>query len=659
MTWLGDAHETMRSPLMNRPHAKILLTAIVGLTVSACAVTPNPFTQGEFESRAKEDRQTLFSDQEPITAPLTLADTMARVLKYNLDRRAKMAEEALALGQLDLDRYALLPELTAKAGYAGRSEHLATNSKSVGSEAPPSEDYTYSADRDVITADLGLTWNVLDFGVSYFNAHQNADRALIMSERRRKAVANLAQEVRFSYWRAAAAQVMRDRVLETVAEAEQALRNAEKVEAEKLRDPFEVLRIQKALLESIRQLETIDSELGTAKSKLAALMNVPPGSDFRLAVSDTVDLHVPDWSIPVERMESLALANNPDLREHDYLSRISIDDIRKEILKIFPGVSFSFSRNYDSNSYLDANRWNNVGAVVSWNLMNVISAPDRIHHAETAEKVIGTKRLALRMAVLAQVHVVAHQFASANRLFERAEKLWSIERRLSEMAKRQRIGGTQNEIERIHTKTSAITAQLRRFQTYAELQLAYGKLLTTIGVDVIPEAVAGDSLPDIAVVIEQRLATFGGNGVETAATEAPPAEPSKPLEASHPETVARTDEAATETAETPEREDASPIASTVSDTQSSAIPAAIIEAKKTRAPMLLAPNPETAYVSEDANVRGAPSLSAEVVDVLLRCQPVRLASMTQESGFRPVVLSNGRSGWVARELLARSGTECR
>ena len=70
---------------------------------------------------------------------------------------------------------------------------------------------------------------------------------------------------------------------------------------------------------------------------------------------------------------------------------------------------------------------------------------------------------------------------------------------------------TQNEIERIHTKTSAITAQLRRFQTYAELQLAYGKLLTTIGVDVIPEAVAGDSLPDIAVVIEQRLATFGGN----------------------------------------------------------------------------------------------------------------------------------------------------
>ena len=297
MTWLGDAHETMRSPLMNRPHAKILLTAIVGLTVSACAVTPNPFTQGEFESRAKEDRQTLFSDQEPITAPLTLADTMARVLKYNLDRRAKMAEEALALGQLDLDRYALLPELTAKAGYAGRSEHLATNSKSVGSEAPPSEDYTYSADRDVITADLGLTWNVLDFGVSYFNAHQNADRALIMSERRRKAVANLAQEVRFSYWRAAAAQVMRDRVLETVAEAEQALRNAEKVEAEKLRDPFEVLRIQKALLESIRQLETIDSELGTREIQTRGIDElVPPGSDFRLAVSDTVDLHVPDWS---------------------------------------------------------------------------------------------------------------------------------------------------------------------------------------------------------------------------------------------------------------------------------------------------------------------------------------------------------------------------
>ena len=90
---------------------------------------PEPFTQEQFNEKAVADREAIFRDQEPLAGPLTLKDALARVLKYNLDQRAKMMEEALALGQIDLDRYSLLPKVAANAGYTNKSESYATISR--------------------------------------------------------------------------------------------------------------------------------------------------------------------------------------------------------------------------------------------------------------------------------------------------------------------------------------------------------------------------------------------------------------------------------------------------------------------------------------------------------------------------------------------------
>jgi len=485
----------------SRRVVRLLAAVSTAALLSACAVTPKPFTQEEFAERAKGDRAAMFDGQEALSKPLTLPDAVARVLKYNLDKRSKMMEETLALGQLDLDRYDLLPKLTADAGYTERSEPAATRSRDLYTQTTSTSNPTYSADRFSLTSDLGLTWNILDFGVSYFTAHQNADRALIASERRRKTVANLVQEVRFTFWRAAAAQVLKGKVSEIITTAEHALKDSERVEAEKLKNPTESLRIQKTLLESIRQLEAIDQELTTAKAELAALINVPPGSDFRLDVPETGGMTIPEWAMSIEVMEEAALINNPDLREQDYQTRITIDDTHKEILKLLPGVTLSFSEQGDQNSFAVSHHWTEVGAKVTWNLINLLSAPDRLAHADTAEKVADAKRIALRMAVLAQVHVVSTQFHSAAKQFERADKLWSIERRLAEASGNQSRGGTQNEIERVSTETSAIAAELRRFQTYAQMQSAYGKLQSTIGADPVPDRIASHSLDGISGAI--------------------------------------------------------------------------------------------------------------------------------------------------------------
>lgn len=184
---------------------RLLASASLIAMLAACAMTPEPFTPEQLAETAKSDRADMFKGGEPISGKLTVSDAIARALKYNLDRRAKIMEEGLALNQTKVDRWDLLPKLAANAGFTSRSEPNATVSRDLKNQTTGTSP-TYSTDRDNYTADLGLSWNVLDFGLSYFTAKQNADKALIASERKRKTVHNLVQEVRFAFWRTAAHQ---------------------------------------------------------------------------------------------------------------------------------------------------------------------------------------------------------------------------------------------------------------------------------------------------------------------------------------------------------------------------------------------------------------------------------------------------------------------
>jgi len=160
-----------------------LLVGMMGL-FGCAVVTPERLSIDELANQSKTDLAAMFNGQTVLDKPLSIEDAIERVLSQNLDARAQVMEEALALGQAELDRWDFLPKLTANAENSRRSELNATNSQTIGSSTPPG-DYSYSADRTSRAADLSMTWNILDFGVSYYNAQQNADRSLIAHERRR------------------------------------------------------------------------------------------------------------------------------------------------------------------------------------------------------------------------------------------------------------------------------------------------------------------------------------------------------------------------------------------------------------------------------------------------------------------------------------------
>jgi len=486
---------------------RLLASVSLVALLSACAMTPEPFSKDELAAQSGSDRADMFKSGAPLTGPLSVSDAIARALKYNLDKRSKMMEEALALGQLDVDRFDLLPKLTANAGYNERSEPNATKSRDLYTQTTGTANPTYSADRFAKTADLTMSWNILDFGLTYYTAKSNADRALIATERRRKAVHNLISEVRFAYWRAAAYQTLQGDVEKAVGEARFALDKARQVEKENLRAPVESLRYQKSLLETLRQLTAIQQELSTARIELAALINVPPGTEITLAVPEAMT--PPQWGTPLDRMEELAFLNNPDLREQGYLTRISVDDTKKAIIRMLPGVTFTASRNYDYNSFLVDNHWYEAGAKLTWNLMNVISGPSALKYAETNEDVAKSRRLALRMAVLAQVHVSERQFRNATSQFEQSDELWKVDRRLAELSDAKAANDASGMLERVAGHASAIASQLRRFQTYAQVEQAYAKMQATMGDDLLADSVATHDLPGLSAAIAKRLESWG------------------------------------------------------------------------------------------------------------------------------------------------------
>ena len=154
------------------------LTLIAAL-ISGCAVTTDSIDVAQSQQRAQSDLSLMFKDQEPVTGPISLHEAMARALKYNLEARLKVQEEALAQQQLNLTSFDMLPKMALDAGYVSRSNTSASSSQSIESGQQSLEPST-SLDSHRRVADLNLVWNVLDFGVSYVTAQQQADQGWIL-----------------------------------------------------------------------------------------------------------------------------------------------------------------------------------------------------------------------------------------------------------------------------------------------------------------------------------------------------------------------------------------------------------------------------------------------------------------------------------------------
>lgn len=444
---------------------------------AGCAVTPQPLAIDEIAKRASVDRARMGENQEPVSGPMSFADVAARVLKYNLEFRQRMMEGALADRQLAVGQWDMFPALLANAGYVTRNNEAAyINDAGIVS--------TTTSERTRRLASLEFSWNLLDFGVSYYRARILADQVLIAEERKRKAIQTLMQETRQTYWRALGAQRLGNRLQELMKRSNIALARARVIEQEGLLPQAQALAYQRALLDATTLLQLRRQDLEFAKIELASLMNLPHFVDFTLADEPEPDL--PPVPAELEKLEDLALVQRPELREEDYRRRITTNDTRRALVQTLPGISFDTGWQYDSNKYLLNNSWVETGLRVSANLFRLASIPSIREAGQAQEQLDDTRRMAQAMAVATQVRLAALRYRIARDDLDQAAESARVDLRLAHYTRASASSRVDSELELLRTEARSLLSEYERHIAFANVQSAWGRLYNSVGYDLAP-----------------------------------------------------------------------------------------------------------------------------------------------------------------------------
>ena len=470
--------------ILQRARRAAVLGAVLGalLFAAGCAVTTTPVSSTEVTDRVRADRERMYVDQEPVRAPLTMEEAAARAIKYNLDYRMQLMETALQQGILDVSQFDMLPRLTASAGYVTRDNELYSQYQTLGQPYDPDLPYSRSTESTRRIAGAELSWNLLDFGVSYYRARSQSDQVLIAEERKRKVIQNVMQDVRNAYWRALGAQRISGRIDALLRRTETALERAHEIEKQGLLPVPQALAYQRALLDTITQLQTRRQDLELSRAELASLMNLPPGTRFEL--SDLLESELPPPPATVAELEDVALNSRPELREEDYRKRVSATEIRRALASTLPAISFDVGANYDSNKFLLNNSWVESGIRVSLNLFRLAAIPAIKRQGEAQEQLDDTRRMAQAMAILTQVRVATLRYGLARAEYDTFSQSAGVDERIAGYARASASSRVESELEVIRTEARAVLSEYQRHIAYSNAQAAWGRLYNSLGLDV-------------------------------------------------------------------------------------------------------------------------------------------------------------------------------
>ena len=474
--------------MIKKAYKVVAISVVASFLITGCSVKPEPMLNEDVKKQVQKDLTILSEVVQPVTKAISLDEAIQRGLDHNLQKRVKILETAMAHQQLDLVYYDMLPNLTTSAGYSERNNYAASASTSFTNGEPQAlgsnPQYSVSQDKQRTTADIGFSWNILDFGLSYVRAQQQADKFLIAQEKQKKVEHNLTQEIRRAYYQAVSSQDLLKRIQPMMGEVKKALEDSKQIQDQRVaKSPMEALSYQRELLDILRSLHTLENSLISAKIELAELMGLKPGIQFDLADKVEKNYELPTLDMNLDEMELIALENRPELAESRYQGRISEKELTAAKLKMLPGINLNTSLSYENSDYLLNNDWYSYGANVSWNLLNIFKAGSYNKLAKSQIEIAKEQNLALSMAVLSQVHLSIVKFNQAKKEYFLAKEYLVVADDIYDLTKVENDLNINSRLILIKEKLNNILATLRYSSSYANVQNSYGRIFASLGVD--------------------------------------------------------------------------------------------------------------------------------------------------------------------------------
>ncbi len=486
----------------DRSVQRFALLAFIALSVTGCATQENiVFTDGELVEIMQEDERLELSYRPESSNNLSLENAMALAVKYNLEHRVKMMEEAVSAQNFELAKKDQLPVFAANAGYLDRSNEDASRSISVLTRKESLEPST-SQEPERTNADLSLRWNLLDFGVSLLQMKQDANNLEVTTKAREKVMTNLLQQVRRSYWKAVAMEQLRPELADILRRVNRALDNLYAVREESLRTPTAVLLEIRALVETKMQISQIEHSMNLAKVELATLINLPVTESFSLA--SYPELEIPDFpAFDVETLETIALINSVDYASQAYEVRTAQLETRKAMRRLLPSLELSYGDYHHSNDFLWNNQWGELGARLTADITQILYRSQIKEARSASEALEKLKRRTTRMAVIASLHLSWQAYQNSLQVLKTAEVLDEIDRELAGLTNDRKNNSAATNVQAITDEFRAFSSNIGKLLSYADAQGSYGAFLSSLGVNPVPENHMSLSMEELSYQIEE------------------------------------------------------------------------------------------------------------------------------------------------------------
>jgi multidrug efflux system outer membrane protein len=442
-----------------------------------------------------EDLVWLEACPPDLSHPLTLDEMIDLALVKNLELFVQAQKIAIQEDQAERVRWQLLPDMDFNYLDSRRSQNTASFSRFLNpllNIGPPI--YQIGAPQHHTSWNIGLAWNALDFGITYFRARQQENKATQEEFEYNRVRNSLVLRIVSAYWRAVFAKLAIQRMNELLPDM---LDQTEKLNRELVDKAYlsKAQGLAKLVYFYQREIQVrgyndrndssdptqgYEKEFESNLLDLATLMQLPPGVDFDIALPEGdlgLDAHLPDLG----SLFDLALQYRPELYQKDLDILISKDDVTIAMIQQFPAFRAFNINNFDSNPFLLHHHWYDAGFSVAWNLLDFPS--NMMGHVVATDSVLVAykSRLQISQGVLSQVALARIQFMQNKEQFEIALKVYNASRAVAELAELESRAGKKSKLEALQSKIDTALALNNVQKIYAELQSNLEQINNSIG----------------------------------------------------------------------------------------------------------------------------------------------------------------------------------
>ncbi len=463
-----------------------LLPFLLALALTSCS--------GQFKVDLKQDRNRNLQHDLTMLKAFSNTDVPERLdideavrigIENNLDLRISRIMAEIADDEAMREKLKMLPRLKVDAAVSRRDKYRQTEyvDSKTGNTVLSN---TITEELTNRTVGATLTWNLLDFGISFFSARQAVLQKEVGRMERIRQAQKLALDVSSAFHKAVLAEQTLEKISAMEAEMTGYKEKAEAMVDQKRLDPMVAKTIERDLASMAVTSKNLQAEISGARIELCNLMGVSPAKPFSLvhdSLAAGVDGIPEPGRIDVEILETVALTHRPELFAADLEARVVRDEARAAMAAMFPGVVFNLGHYYDGNRYLVNNTWSSVGVGIMDNLLSLPSRYIDLKAKGLNMDLVDMQRLMLTGGVISQTHLSLHDFAVKYELYTLQDNSHRISEQLLDMTRQRHELGAVSDTVLIQNMMESMVARLGKDRSMIQLMNAYNSLLVAIGLN--------------------------------------------------------------------------------------------------------------------------------------------------------------------------------